>query len=109
MYSANLVQLVCPGEQRVEAGDLEEHATSTPLVHFRAVVTVRQQALWRAVPPRRDILRIRLTCDACGKLAGEDVLKFNASVWCERKELEGVGSITAWSPMRFSSVLANAT
>lgn len=52
----HLVQLVLAREQRLFGNQLEEHAPEPPDVHLLAVVAVRHEALWRPVPPRRDIV-----------------------------------------------------
>lgn len=63
MHPADLIQLVGPWKERVQAGDLEENAARAPLVHFWAVVAVRQEALRGPVPSRGDVLCVRLTIE----------------------------------------------
>mmetsp|Transcript_10 Transcript_10/g.40 ORF Transcript_10/g.40 Transcript_10/m.40 type:complete len:325 (+) Transcript_10:328-1302(+) len=56
----DLIELVRPGEQREQRHDLEEHAPDAPHVHLVVVVPVREQTLRGSVPPRGDVLRVRL-------------------------------------------------
>lgn len=56
----DLVQLVGPRKEGVQAGYLEEHAARPPLVHLWAVVTIREEAFRSSIPPGRDVLRVRL-------------------------------------------------
>ena len=74
----NLVQLVVAREERVERNDLEEHAADAPQVHLVAIVAVGQQALGRAVPPRADVLRVRLF--AVNPAATTEICEFHAVV-----------------------------
>lgn len=74
----NLVQLVVAREERVERNDLEEHAADAPQVHLVAIVAVGQQALRRAVPPRADVLRVRLF--AVNPAATTEICEFHAVV-----------------------------
>lgn len=61
VHPADLIELVSPWKERVQAGDFEEHAARSPLVHLRSVVAVREETLRGSVPSRRDILCVRLT------------------------------------------------
>lgn len=76
---ADLIELVGAGKQRVQAGDLEEHAAGSPLVHFWSVVAVRQEALRCSVPSRRDVLCVGLVFTRDG---GErDVATITPQFW----------------------------
>merc|ERR1719408_1030062 len=60
VYSVNLVELIRAGEERIQARDFKEDAPGAPQVHLGAVVTVREQALGRAIPARRNVFGVRL-------------------------------------------------
>ena len=70
-----LVLLVLPREERREAADLVEYAADAPHVHLRAVVAVGEQALGRAVPARRNVLRERVLAVASAARAKVRKLK----------------------------------
>lgn len=54
-----LIKLISSREKRGQGEHLEEHATNPPIVHLVVVVPIGEQALWRSVPPGRDILSER--------------------------------------------------
>ena len=58
--TVDLVYLVASRKQRIQGRDLEHNAAGAPQIHLRAVVSVRKEALWGAVPPCGDILRVWL-------------------------------------------------
>ena len=55
-----LVKLVCAREEWVQRANFEKDAANAPHVHLVVVEAVREQAFRRAVPPRADVLRVRL-------------------------------------------------
>ena len=60
MDLVHLVELVVPREQREERDNFEHDAAHAPQVHLVPVVAVRQEALGRSVPARRDVFRVGL-------------------------------------------------
>ena len=60
MYLVHLVELVVAGEQWEKGDDFEHDTTDTPQVHLVTVVSISQEALWRTVPTRGDVLCIGL-------------------------------------------------
>mmetsp|Transcript_103958 Transcript_103958/g.238005 ORF Transcript_103958/g.238005 Transcript_103958/m.238005 type:complete len:242 (-) Transcript_103958:19-744(-) len=90
MNLADLVHFIGAGEEGEKGHHLEEHASHPPHIHLVAVVPVRQQALRRPVPSRRDVLRIGLlgvdptTAAQIRQLQGvipdEDVLRLDITV-----------------------------
>ena len=60
MDLVNLVDFIISWEQGEERDNLKEHAAHSPQVHLVTIVAVCQQALWRSVPPRGNVLGVRL-------------------------------------------------
>ena len=75
MNFVHLVEFVVPGEEREQRDDLEHDAADAPQIHLVAIVAVGEEALGRAVPPCRDVLRVRLL--RIDTAAGAKVGEFN--------------------------------
>lgn len=68
MDFVHLVELVVAREKREKGEDLKVHAADSPVVHLVIVIAVSEQALWRSVPPRANVLREgRLRVDATAR------------------------------------------
>ena len=75
MDFVNLVEFIVTGEEWEQRDDFEHDAADAPQIHLVAVVTIGEEALGRAVPPRRDVLCVGLLrIDAA---AGAEVGQFH--------------------------------
>ena len=52
MDFVHLIELVFSWEKGEEGQDLEKDAADAPDIHFVVIIPLRQQTLWRSVPPR---------------------------------------------------------
>ena len=60
MDLVHLIEFIVPRKQREERNDLEHDAADAPQVHLVPIVSISEEALRCTIPPRRDVLCVRL-------------------------------------------------
>ena len=56
MNSIQLISFVLPRKERPASHQLVKHTANTPYIHFVGIFAIREQALGRTVPARRNVL-----------------------------------------------------
>lgn len=80
----HLVDFIVAGEQREERDDFEEDAANAPQVHLVTVIAVREEALGRTIPTRRNVFRVwlfRVDATAGSKIGQLDVVLHEQNVF----------------------------
>lgn len=60
MYLYHLIQFVIARKEGEEGEYFKKHAAHSPQIHFVPIVPIGQEAFGGSVPPRRDVLSVRL-------------------------------------------------
>ena len=55
-----LIELIIAWKKRIKRDNFKKDAAHPPQVHLVAVVAICQQAFWRPIPSRTDVLSVRL-------------------------------------------------